>query len=158
MSKMNSKTIVGMAFSLVVLGIGIFGYHLLSEETGALKNAKVYERTDPVDRVVVVEGKVSGKNKTTFSEMIALDVRYAETKSPWFDLKIMFKTFPALLSQVIESRFKKKADPAPSHQRRVLDDSYVCDTSPDESPDRAATALQENSRRMEIATTAHAEN
>ena len=102
--------------------------------------------------------QVSGKNKTTFSEMIALDVRYAETKSPWFDLKIMFKTFPALLSQVIESRFKKKADPAPSHQRRVLDDSYVCDTSPDESPDRAATALQENSGRMEIATTAHAEN
>ena len=63
MIRMNSKTIVGIAFSLVVFGIGIFGYHLLNEETVALKNAKVYELTDPLDRVVVVEGKVSGKNK-----------------------------------------------------------------------------------------------
>jgi exopolysaccharide production protein ExoY len=52
--------------------------------------------------------QVSGKNKTTFSEMIALDIRYAETKSPVFDLKIMFKTVPALLSQVKETREKKK--------------------------------------------------
>lgn len=63
MSKMNSKTIVGIAFSLAVLGIGIFGYHLLSTETDALKNAKVYERTDAVARVVLVEGKASSKNK-----------------------------------------------------------------------------------------------
>lgn len=63
MSKMNSKTIVGIIFTLVVLAIGIFGYHLLSTETDALKNAKLYERTDAVDRVVLVEGKVSSKNK-----------------------------------------------------------------------------------------------
>jgi lipopolysaccharide/colanic/teichoic acid biosynthesis glycosyltransferase len=48
--------------------------------------------------------QVSGKNKTTFSEMIALDVHYAENKSPWLDLKIMFKTLPALVSQVREAR------------------------------------------------------
>ena len=63
MRKMNSKTIVGIAFSLVILGIGVFGYHLLNEETGALKSAKVYELTDALDRVVIVEGKVSAKNK-----------------------------------------------------------------------------------------------
>jgi len=67
---MNSKTIVGITFSLAVLGIGIFCYHLLSEETDALKTAKVYERTDPVDRVVVVEGKVSGKNKILVQNFI----------------------------------------------------------------------------------------
>jgi lipopolysaccharide/colanic/teichoic acid biosynthesis glycosyltransferase len=57
--------------------------------------------------------QVSGKNKTTFSEMIALDIRYAETKSPVFDLKIMFKTVPALLAQVKETRAKKKKLCAP---------------------------------------------
>lgn len=53
--------------------------------------------------------QVSGKNKTTFSEMIALDIRYARIKTPWLDVKIMFKTLPALLTQVIESRQRKKA-------------------------------------------------
>ena len=102
--------------------------------------------------------QVSGKNKTTFSEMIALDVRYAETKSPWLDLKIMLKTFPALLSQVIESRFKKRAEALPSRIDQELFDSVAYQTGPDESPNRAAIVLQENSGRMEIVTTAHAEN
>ncbi len=53
--------------------------------------------------------QVSGKNKTTFSEMIALDVQYAETKSLWLDLKIMFKTLPTLLGQVVESKSRKRA-------------------------------------------------
>lgn len=46
--------------------------------------------------------QVSGKNKTSFSEMIALDIQYTEMKSLWLDLKIMFKTIPALLGQVLE--------------------------------------------------------
>jgi hypothetical protein len=70
MRKMNSHTIVGIAFTLVVLGIGVFGYHLLSEEIGALKNAKVYQRADPVGSVVVVEGKVSGKNKILVHDLV----------------------------------------------------------------------------------------
>ncbi len=53
--------------------------------------------------------QVSGKNKTTFSEMIALDIQYAETKSLWLDLKIMFKTLPTLLGQVFESKSRKRA-------------------------------------------------
>lgn len=51
--------------------------------------------------------QVSGKNKTTFSEMITLDIEYAGKKSPWLDLKIMFKTVPALAVQVREARAKK---------------------------------------------------
>lgn len=53
--------------------------------------------------------QVSGKNKTTFSEMIALDIHYTETMSPWLDLKIMFKTIPALLGQVIETKLAKSS-------------------------------------------------
>ncbi|HEU6449220.1 MAG TPA: sugar transferase [Verrucomicrobiae bacterium] len=43
--------------------------------------------------------QVSGKNRTTFSEMIRLDIQYARTKSLWLDLKIIFKTVPALVAQ-----------------------------------------------------------
>jgi lipopolysaccharide/colanic/teichoic acid biosynthesis glycosyltransferase len=52
--------------------------------------------------------QVSGKNKTTFSEMIALDIRYARTKSLRLDLAIMAKTMPALLIQLKEARLKRK--------------------------------------------------
>jgi lipopolysaccharide/colanic/teichoic acid biosynthesis glycosyltransferase len=54
--------------------------------------------------------QVSGKNKTTFSEMIALDIRYAETKSLRLDLKIMARTLPALITQVKETRAKRRAE------------------------------------------------
>jgi lipopolysaccharide/colanic/teichoic acid biosynthesis glycosyltransferase len=53
--------------------------------------------------------QVSGKNKTTFSEMIHLDIKYAHTKSLWLDLKIMVMTGPALLQQVIDTRLSRKA-------------------------------------------------
>ena len=51
--------------------------------------------------------QVSGKNQTTFSQMIALDLHYVENKSPFLDLKIMCKTLPALVSQVREARAKR---------------------------------------------------
>lgn len=44
--------------------------------------------------------QVSGKNKTTFTEMIKLDIHYARNKSLWLDLKIMAKTFSTLAAQV----------------------------------------------------------
>jgi lipopolysaccharide/colanic/teichoic acid biosynthesis glycosyltransferase len=53
--------------------------------------------------------QVSGKNKTTFEEMIQLDIRYARTKSPWLDLAIICKTIPALMVQMIEVRRDRKA-------------------------------------------------
>lgn len=46
--------------------------------------------------------QVSGKNKTTFEEMIDLDIHYAENKTFGLDLKILLKTFPALISQTKE--------------------------------------------------------
>ncbi len=46
--------------------------------------------------------QVSGKNKTTFEQMIHLDISYLRSKSIWLDLGIMLKTVPALLQQVKE--------------------------------------------------------
>lgn len=47
--------------------------------------------------------QVHGKNKTTFSEMIEMDIKYGGRMSLWMDLGIMLKTFPVLLEQVLES-------------------------------------------------------
>ena len=43
--------------------------------------------------------QVSGKNRTTFEEMINLDIKYATHKTLFMDLKIIFKTVPAIMSQ-----------------------------------------------------------
>ncbi len=57
--------------------------------------------------------QVSGKNKTTFSEMIHFDIEYAKTKSLYLDFKIMALTFPTLVQQFIETRMSRKnATPA----------------------------------------------
>jgi len=50
--------------------------------------------------------QVSGKNLTTFSEMVALDISYAYAKSPWMDLKIILKT-PATMFQQVQSAITK---------------------------------------------------
>jgi lipopolysaccharide/colanic/teichoic acid biosynthesis glycosyltransferase len=52
--------------------------------------------------------QVSGKNRTTFTRMIQLDIEYARTKSPWLDMKIIFKTVPALLRQLRDTRQQKE--------------------------------------------------
>jgi len=52
--------------------------------------------------------QVSGKNKTTFTEMIQLDIRYARSKTLWLDLKIILMTIPTLLVQVWETRVQSK--------------------------------------------------
>lgn len=43
--------------------------------------------------------QVSGKNETTFKKMVRLDIDYSRRMSICRDLKIMFLTIPALLSQ-----------------------------------------------------------
>jgi lipopolysaccharide/colanic/teichoic acid biosynthesis glycosyltransferase len=48
--------------------------------------------------------QVNGKNRTTFTEMIKLDIFYTKNLSLWLDLMIMLKTLPALMTQVIDSR------------------------------------------------------
>jgi lipopolysaccharide/colanic/teichoic acid biosynthesis glycosyltransferase len=53
--------------------------------------------------------QVSGKNRTTFEEMIQLDIRYARSRSLGLDLKIIAKTVPALWVQVSDIRKAKAA-------------------------------------------------
>jgi exopolysaccharide production protein ExoY len=43
--------------------------------------------------------QVRGKNKTTFAEMIQLDITYSRTKSPLLDVQILAATFGTLASQ-----------------------------------------------------------
>ena len=53
--------------------------------------------------------QVSGKNRTTFTRMMELDIEYTRRKSLWLDLKIIFMTIPALLVQMWDMRQAKKA-------------------------------------------------
>ena len=54
--------------------------------------------------------QVSGKNRLSFPEMIALDIKYSEQLSLWLDLKIILKTLPALWVQCMDTRAARKAD------------------------------------------------
>src|SRR5665213_992794 len=53
--------------------------------------------------------QVCGKNRTTFTRMMQLDIEYARKKNLWLDLKIIFKTIPALLGQMRDMRQKRKS-------------------------------------------------
>jgi lipopolysaccharide/colanic/teichoic acid biosynthesis glycosyltransferase len=48
--------------------------------------------------------QVSGKNSTTFSEMIRLDIEYSRHCNLMFDLEIIFRTIPVLSDQVLKTR------------------------------------------------------
>lgn len=50
--------------------------------------------------------QVQGKNKTTFTEMIALDDYYVEHMSLWLDLKILVRTPAVLIAQMFEILLK----------------------------------------------------
>jgi lipopolysaccharide/colanic/teichoic acid biosynthesis glycosyltransferase len=41
--------------------------------------------------------QVSGRNTKTYHEMVTADLEYAETRSLWIDIKILFKTIPVVL-------------------------------------------------------------
>lgn len=67
--------------------------------------------------------QVSGKNRTTFTQMIRLDIEYAERKSLGLDLQIMAKTLPALLTQCADNaraRKRKAVPPAPSDMAKQV--------------------------------------
>jgi lipopolysaccharide/colanic/teichoic acid biosynthesis glycosyltransferase len=57
--------------------------------------------------------QVSGKNKTTFRQMVALDIAYSRNLSLWQDVSILFRTFPVLLEQTSEVLKKKQNQPRP---------------------------------------------
>ena len=74
-----------------------------------------YERYQPwqrrrFDAVPGLTGlwQVSGKNRTTFNEMIRFDIEYSERVSLWLDLQIILRTLPALWQQCLESRAQKR--------------------------------------------------
>jgi lipopolysaccharide/colanic/teichoic acid biosynthesis glycosyltransferase len=64
--------------------------------------------------------QVSGKNRTTFSEMIRLDIEYSRRRSLALDLEIIFKTAPTVLSQVRDTRVKKAEPKALPLQREGM--------------------------------------
>ena len=55
---------------------------------------------------------------TTFAEMMRLDINYSREKSFWMDVKIMFKTLPAIAVQVWYSRKRKKSAPLEAQDPR----------------------------------------
>ena len=62
--------------------------------------------------------QVNGKDKTTFNEMIAMDLFYLKNMSILLDLKIMLKTFAVIAEQLFESRsgrqrHRQERDPRP---------------------------------------------
>ena len=61
--------------------------------------------------------QVSGKNKTTFVEMIQLDIKYAKNKTLWWDLKIILLTVPALIIQMREARQARKESSKPAPRK-----------------------------------------
>jgi lipopolysaccharide/colanic/teichoic acid biosynthesis glycosyltransferase len=63
--------------------------------------------------------QVSGKNKTTFVEMIQLDIRYAKNKTFLWDLKIILITVPVLVAQMMEARLAKKSFLCPIHGKPI---------------------------------------
>lgn len=52
--------------------------------------------------------QVSGKNRTTFEEMMDLDIFYVRNQSLLMDLGILFRTIPAVLVQVWEVKVLKR--------------------------------------------------
>jgi lipopolysaccharide/colanic/teichoic acid biosynthesis glycosyltransferase len=74
-----------------------------------LPNEFVHYQTWQRERVNGLPGltglwQVSGKNKTTFDEMIAMDLFYLKNISILLDLKIMLKTCAVIAEQLFESR------------------------------------------------------
>ena len=69
------------------------------------------EQRDRVNAAPGITGywQVNGKNKTTFKEMIAMDIFYANNMSLSLDLTIILKTISVLVRQTIQSSV-----PAPS--------------------------------------------
>lgn len=63
--------------------------------------------------------QVSGKNRTTFEEMVRLDIEYSKRMSLWLDLRILFRTPLAILQQVRDLRAAKKL------RRKQVDETAV---------------------------------
>ena len=76
--------------------------------------------------------QVSGKNNTTFEQMMDLDLKYVREKSLWLDLKIMAWTVPAIMQLVWEMKIRPRIGMGPV-ERTVKPDA--------EFPAKAAVRL-----------------
>jgi lipopolysaccharide/colanic/teichoic acid biosynthesis glycosyltransferase len=72
--------------------------------------------------------QVKGKNKTTFTEMIQMDIFYAKNMSLWLDLMIMLKTPATLIVQLHEAIARSRTRIG-AHNRVRKD----CSTQPETS-------------------------
>ncbi len=52
--------------------------------------------------------QVSGKNGTTFEQMMDLDLKYAREMSFWLDVKIIARTIPAIMKLVWEMKIRPR--------------------------------------------------
>ena len=69
--------------------------------------------------------QVSGKNRTTFDEMIELDIRYSREKTLWLDIKIVLKTIPALIVQIQDTRRGRKQSLRPVRAEAAMSGPVV---------------------------------
>ena len=69
--------------------------------------------------------QVSGKNRTTFDEMIQFDIEYAREKNVAMDLLIIAKTIPALVIQMRDTRNGRKMLLRPVGPRATLSGRVV---------------------------------
>ena len=67
--------------------------------------------------------QVSGKNKLTFQQMIALDLQYISKMSIGMDLAIVVATLPAVFLQVMESRSGQCFQAAPGAEKAAKTDA-----------------------------------
>jgi lipopolysaccharide/colanic/teichoic acid biosynthesis glycosyltransferase len=64
--------------------------------------------------------QVNGKNKTTFTRMMQLDIEYSRKRSIWLDLKIILMTPVALFIQMRDMRHSKKISASPVSSDAVI--------------------------------------
>lgn len=58
--------------------------------------------------------QVSGKNRTTFEQMVWLDIHYAERRSFWLDFQILARTLPAIWRQYCDLQEARRGQSEPS--------------------------------------------
>lgn len=77
--------------------------------------------------------QVSGKNRLTFQEMVALDIRYSREVSFRLDVRILLATFPAILLQVVDRSgvLRRRAEESKRETSESCQRSLVLSTAPE---------------------------
>jgi lipopolysaccharide/colanic/teichoic acid biosynthesis glycosyltransferase len=65
--------------------------------------------------------QVSGKNNTTFEQMMELDLQYLREMSLWLDIKIIARTIPAILKLIWEMKIRPRLGRPPMKTEVKLD-------------------------------------